>query len=67
MPDTFTSSTSCERLLNWEVPLPAPGAVKNLMNYYEERGDSVLRLLGQEERVPAFRLVADAGRVPHYE
>src|SRR3712207_4528033 len=41
------------------------GAVKNLVDHYEEWGDSVLRLLAQEERVPAFRAVTDAGRALH--
>ena len=43
------------------------GAVKNLVDHYEEWGDRVLRLLAQEERVPAFRSVTDAGRALHYE
>ncbi len=43
------------------------GAVKNLVDHYEEWGDSVLRLLAQEERVAAFRAVTDAGRALHYE
>ena len=43
------------------------GAVKNLIEHYEEWGDTALRLLAQEERVPAFRPVTDAGRAFHYE
>ncbi len=43
------------------------GAVKNLVDHYEEWGDGVLRLLAQEERVPAFRAVTDKGRALHYE
>ena len=43
------------------------GAVENLLNHYEEWGDSVLRLLAQEERVPAFRRATDAGRAMHRE
>jgi AcrR family transcriptional regulator len=43
------------------------GALKNLVDHYEEWGDSVMRLLAQEERVPAFRSVTDAGRALHYE
>ena len=43
------------------------GAVKNLVDHYEEWGDSALRLLAQEERVAAFRAVTDAGRALHYE
>jgi hypothetical protein len=37
------------------------------VDHYEEWGGSVLRLLAQEERVPAFRSVTDAGWVQHYE
>jgi AcrR family transcriptional regulator len=43
------------------------GAVKNLMDHYEEWGDTALRLLAQEERVPAFRSLTDAGRAFHYQ
>src|SRR5215211_6359280 len=43
------------------------GAVKNLVDHYEEWGDGVLRLLAQEERVAAFRAVTDTGRALHYE
>ena len=43
------------------------GVVENLVDHYEEWGDSVLRLLAQEDRVPAFRKTTDAGRVLHYE
>lgn len=43
------------------------GVVENLLDHYEEWGDNVLRLLAQEERVPAFRRVVEAGRALHYE
>jgi AcrR family transcriptional regulator len=43
------------------------GAVTNLMDHYEEWADTALRLLAQEERVPAFRSVTDAARAFHYE
>jgi AcrR family transcriptional regulator len=43
------------------------GAVRNLVDHYEEWGDGVLRLLAQEERVAAFRSVTDTGRTLHYE
>jgi len=43
------------------------GAVKNLVDHYEEWADSALRLLAQEERVPACRPVTDAGRAFHYQ
>jgi len=43
------------------------GAVNNLMDHHEEWADSALRLLAQEERVPAFRSITDAARAFHYE
>jgi AcrR family transcriptional regulator len=43
------------------------GAVENLVDHYEEWGESALRLLAQEDRVPAFRRTTDAGRALHYE
>src|SRR3712207_1924533 len=43
------------------------GLVKNLVDHYEKWGDGVLRLLAQEERVPALRSVTDAGRALHYQ
>jgi len=43
------------------------GAVKNLMEHYEEWGETALRLLAQEERVPAFRSITDTARTLHYE
>ena len=43
------------------------GAVKILMETYEEHGDRYLRLLAQEERVPAFRSITNTGRAHHYE
>lgn len=41
------------------------GAVHNLIDHYEEWGDRVLRMLMQEEQVPALRKVAEAGRDLH--
>lgn len=43
------------------------GDVKVLVDSYEEHGDHYLRLLAQEERVPAFRLITDTGRAYHHE
>lgn len=43
------------------------GAVENLVDHYEEWGESSLRLPAQEDRVPAFRRSTDAGRALHYE
>jgi len=49
-----------------EVPVgDVAGAIKALVYTYEEHGDRVLRLLAQEERVAAFRLITDAGRAYH--
>jgi AcrR family transcriptional regulator len=43
------------------------GAVNNLVDHYEEWGDTALRLLAQEERVAAFRPITKAGRAFHHE
>ena len=43
------------------------GAVNNLVDHYEAWGDTALRLLAQEERVPAFRSITEAGRAFPYE
>ena len=43
------------------------GDVRILVETYEEHGDRVLRLLAQEERVLAFRLLTDTGRAYHHE
>ena len=42
------------------------GAVRVLVEAYEEHGDRYLRLLAQEERVPALRSITDTGRAYHY-
>ncbi|HEV8163817.1 MAG TPA: helix-turn-helix domain-containing protein, partial [Actinomycetota bacterium] len=42
-----------------------PGAVRNLLDHYEELGVPVLRLLAQEDRSPALRALADQGRAYH--
>jgi AcrR family transcriptional regulator len=43
------------------------GAVANLLEHYEEVGDMMLRLLAQEERVPAFAEATRPGRILHRE
>jgi AcrR family transcriptional regulator len=43
------------------------GAVRVLVDHYDEMGDRVLRLLAEEERVPGLREVAERGRVLHRE
>jgi AcrR family transcriptional regulator len=42
-------------------------AVHVLFDRYETQGDAVLRLLSQEERIPAIRQMTDAGRAYHRE
>lgn len=41
------------------------GAVRNLIDHYEELGDRVLRLLGEEDKVPGLRKLTDRGRDFH--
>jgi AcrR family transcriptional regulator len=49
-----------------EAPVGDPArAVKVLLDHYEALGDRVLRLLAEEERVPALREIADQGRALH--
>lgn len=43
------------------------GAVKVLVDHYEDFGDRVLKLLADEERTPAVRAVTDPGRAMHAE
>jgi AcrR family transcriptional regulator len=42
-------------------------AINNLVDHYEEWGESALRLLAQEERVAAFRSITEAARAFHHE
>jgi AcrR family transcriptional regulator len=41
------------------------GAVKVLMDHYEQLGDRVLKLLAEEDRIPGLREIADQGREYH--
>jgi len=51
-----------------EVPVgDVVSAIKALVYSYEEHGDRFLRLLAQEERVAAFRLITDTGRAYHHQ
>ena len=64
------SEVARERVISQRSEAPVgdiAGAVENLVDHYEEWGESVLRLLAQEDRVPAFRKATDAGRALHYE
>ncbi len=44
-----------------------PEAIDNLFDHYEAHGTAVLRMLSQEERLPAIRQMTDAGRAYHRE
>jgi AcrR family transcriptional regulator len=64
------SEVARERVVSQRDEAPVgdiAGAVENVVDHYEEWGESVLRLLAQEDRVPAFRKTTDAGRALHYE
>jgi AcrR family transcriptional regulator len=64
------SEAARERVISQRDEAPVgdiAGAVENLVDHYEEWGESSLRLLAQEDRVPAFRKATDAGRTLHYE
>ena len=64
------SEVARERVVSQRSEAPVGdivGAVENLVDHYEEWGESSLRLLAQEDRVPAFRKATDAGRALHYE
>ncbi|QNE35830.1 TetR/AcrR family transcriptional regulator [Leifsonia shinshuensis] len=47
------------------TPGDVAGAVANLIDHYEEMGDLVMRMLGEEERVPAIKEITDNGRRLH--
>jgi AcrR family transcriptional regulator len=44
-----------------------PGAVRVLVEHYEAYGDRVLRMLAEQERVPALGPIADGGRALHQD
>lgn len=46
-------------------PGDVAGAVRGLVDHYEQYGDAVFLLLSQEERVPAIRPQMDDGRAYH--
>jgi AcrR family transcriptional regulator len=41
------------------------GAVRDLIDHYEDIGDGVLRMLAEEDRTPGVRQIADTGRAYH--
>jgi AcrR family transcriptional regulator len=40
-------------------------AIAQLFNRYEQHGQAILRMLSQEERIPAIRTMTDGGRAYH--
>jgi AcrR family transcriptional regulator len=49
------------------TPGDVAGAVRNLVEHYEAYGDGAMRMLSEEERIPAIREVVVNGRVIHRE
>ncbi|MHB8687215.1 MAG: TetR/AcrR family transcriptional regulator [Candidatus Dormibacteraceae bacterium] len=47
------------------VPGDPTGAVRVLIEHYENTGDRVLKMLAEEERVPALKAIVDRGRTLH--
>lgn len=47
------------------TPGDVAGAIANLMDHYELMGSRVLRMLAEEERLPAIKGLADEGRLFH--
>ena len=56
-------------LRNRDVPADSPRSVEEavhlLIDDYEEIGDRVIRMLGEEDRIPSFAATADLGRRSH--
>jgi AcrR family transcriptional regulator len=49
-----------------EAPVGRVGeAIENLFDHYEAHGRAILRMLSQEERIPAIQQMTDAGRAYH--
>jgi AcrR family transcriptional regulator len=47
------------------VPGDPAGAVRVLIEHYELTGDRVLKMLAEEERMPALKAIVDRGRTLH--
>jgi len=51
-----------------EAPVGEVGeAIEILFDRYEANGSTVLRMLSEEERIPAVRRITDAGRAYHHD
>ncbi|MBS4201694.1 TetR/AcrR family transcriptional regulator [Bacillus sp. FJAT-49732] len=42
-------------------------ALRILIDHYEEVGDGILRMLAEEDRIPALREIIKGGRIYHYQ
>jgi AcrR family transcriptional regulator len=65
-----TMSRGMDRVREERMRAPVgdvPGAVRNLVEHYEDRGDLVLRWLAEEDRNPFMHEVLDRGRAFHHE
>lgn len=49
------------------APGDAAAAIRCVVGDYDRHGDAIMRLLSQEERVPAFGRIAEHGRRLHYD
>jgi AcrR family transcriptional regulator len=49
------------------MPADPAGAVGVLVEHYEVFGDRVLKMLAEEERLPALKAIADRGRQLHHD
>lgn len=54
-------------IMEWRRVEPGDidGAIAGVIEDYERSGEMVLRMLAQEERVPAIRTIVDMGRMGH--
>jgi AcrR family transcriptional regulator len=65
---TFARAMDRVRDERMQAPVgDVPGAVRNLVKHYEDRGDMVLRWLAEEDRNPFMHEVLDRGRELHHE
>jgi AcrR family transcriptional regulator len=65
-----TMSRAMDRVRSERMQAPVgdiPGAVRNLVEHYEARGDMVLRWLAEEARNPFMHEILERGRAFHHE
>lgn len=67
---TAAASREAERVRSQRDSAPVDdvaGAVRVLVDHYEEHGDRVLKMLAEEHRVPGLAEIASRGRAVHRE